>query len=204
MMVRTRGVDPIVTVPEPRLGNPDTLGSDRRILTPVPEPRQPYYCLVCSSHPNRKQRFFATGHFRLWHIGSFHFGAMRNLVAIRAKRASTKARQSSSIYEYAHKCVLPTANWMRICREAARLCADFIPPRDLPVTICGDPQLSRDRAIRHKPLQQPSLAQRFPASWPNRLFRRICSGPMNKSPSSFRPSSPRHQRLVGTSQRRWV
>src|ERR1700751_5131206 len=126
--------------------------------------------------------------------------AMRNLVAIGAKRASTKARQSSSIYEYAHKCVLPTANWMRTCREAARLCADFIPPRDLPVTICGDPQLSRDRAIRHKLLQQLSLAQCFPASWPNRLFRRTCSDPMNKSPSSFRPSSPRHQRLVGTSQ----
>ena len=30
-----------------------------------------------------------------------HFGAMRNLVAIGAKRTSTKPRQSSSVYEYA-------------------------------------------------------------------------------------------------------
>jgi hypothetical protein len=43
---------------------------------------------------------FAALHMSL--IGtSRHFGAMRNLVAIGAKRTSTKPRQSSSVYEYA-------------------------------------------------------------------------------------------------------
>jgi hypothetical protein len=41
-----------------------------------------------------------------------------------------------------------------------------------------------------------------PASWPNRLFRRTCSGPIDKSPSSFRRDSPRHRRLAGISRRR--
>lgn len=88
--------------------------------------------------------------------------------------------------------------------ERLRVCAQISPRSATCLTIRGDPQLCRDQAIRHTPLRQLSLAQCFPASWPNRLFRRTCPGPMHKSPSSFRPSSLRHQRLVGTSQRRWV
>jgi hypothetical protein len=60
------------------------------------------------------------------------------------------------------------------------------------LTIGGGPQPSRYRAIRHKSLRLLSLAQCFPASWPNRLFRRTCSGPIHKPPSSFRPSGCRN------------
>jgi hypothetical protein len=51
----------------------------------------------CASHQldNRKVSYFRG------YGTSRHFGAMRNLVAIGAKRTSTKPRQSSSIYEYA-------------------------------------------------------------------------------------------------------
>jgi len=71
----------------------------------------------------------------------------------------------------------------------------FHPRRAGCLTIGGGPQPSRYRAIRHKSLRLLSLAQCFPASWPNRLFRRTCSGPIHKPPSSFRPGSPKHQRL---------
>ena len=71
----------------------------------------------------------------------------------------------------------------------------FHPRRAGCLTIGGGPQPSRYRAIRHKSLRLLILAQCSPASWPNRLFRRTCSGPIHKPPSSFRPGSPKHQRL---------
>ena len=73
---------------------------------------------------------------------SHHFGAMRNLVAIGAKRTSTKPRQSSSVYEYALIGCEPTISMTKRITPTdmavGRLlgCEPQRSPRSIPRTHC--------------------------------------------------------------------
>ena len=80
------------------------------------------------------------------------------------------------------------------------MCADFTPPRDLPDYLRRSAAFPRPRDSAQA-LATAEFGSVLPDIVAQPPFRRTCSGPMHKSPSSFRSGSPRHQRLVGTSQR---
>jgi hypothetical protein len=99
--------------------------------------------------------------------GTSGFGVFESLNSI--QRVFTLDQLATTVWPALQK---PSFNYAR-CRPIERLRVGALTSRCRAdcLTVSGGPQPSRYRAFRHKPLRPPSLARRFLASWPNRLFR---------------------------------